>query len=64
MWQANNDSCNYEIRNQYPLGLFYFHDASKAALLPHEEGSNDVYYAVAGDDADFKVGGDIAALDF
>jgi proline iminopeptidase len=91
--QANNDSCNNEIRNHYPevwdelqrlrakglrssarehqklyygvpLGLFYFHDASKAALLPHEEGSNDVYYAVAGDDADFKVGGDIAALDF
>jgi proline iminopeptidase len=93
MCQANNDSCNYEIRNQYPevweelqrmrakglrssapehqkayygvpLGLFYFHDASKAALLPKEEGNNDVYYAVAGGDADFKVGGDIAALDF
>ena len=93
MWQANDDSCNYEIRNQYPevweelqrlrstglrssapehqkayygvpLGLFYFHDASKTALLPKEEGNNDVYYAVAGDDADFKVGGDIAALDF
>jgi len=93
MWQANDDSCNYEIRNQYPeiwdelqrirakglrssapehqklyysvpLGLFYFHDASKAALLLKEEGNNDVYYAVAGDDADFKVGGDLAALDF
>lgn len=93
MWQANNDSCNYEIRNQYPevwdelqrlrakglrssapehqklyysvpLGLFYFHDASKAALLPKEQGNNDVYYAVAGNDADFQVGGDIAALDF
>jgi len=93
MWQADNDSCNYEIRNQYPevwdelqrlrskglrssapehqklyysvpLGLFYFHDASKASLLPKEEGNNDVYYAVAGDDADFKVGGDIATLDF
>lgn len=93
MWQANNDSCNYEIRNQYPdvweqllrlrakgmrssapehqklynsvpLGLFYFHDASKAALLPKEEGNNDVYYAIAGEDADFKAGGDIAKLDF
>jgi proline iminopeptidase len=93
MWQGNDDSCNYEIRNQYPevwdelqrvrarglqssapehqklyysvpLGLFYFHDASKAALLPKEEGNNDVYYAVAGDDADFKVGGDLAALNF
>lgn len=93
MWQANNDSCNYEIRNQYPevwqalqqlrakglrssapehqklynsvpLGLFYFRDASKAALLPKEEGNNDVYYAVAGEDADFNVGGDIAKLDF
>jgi proline iminopeptidase len=93
MWQANDDSCNYEIRNQYPevwdelqrlrakglrsnapehqkayysvpLGLFYFHDASKAARLPKEEGNTDVYYAIAGDDADFKIGGDIAALDF
>jgi proline iminopeptidase len=93
MWQANDDSCNYEIQNQspevweelqrlrakglrssapehqkayygVPLGLFYFHDASKAALLPKEQGNNDVYYAVAGDDADFRAGGDIAALDF
>ena len=93
MWQANNDSCNYEIRNQYPeiweklqrlrakglrssapehqelyarvpIGLFYFHDASKARLLPEDGGNNDVYFAIAGDDADFHIGGDIAALDF
>ncbi len=93
MWQANNDSCNYEIRSQYPeawerlqtmraqglrssapeyqkeyygvpLGLFYFHDASKADLLPQGDGNNEVYYAIAGDDADYTIGGDIAALDF
>jgi proline iminopeptidase len=93
MWQANNDSCNYEIRNQYPevwqelqqlrakglrtsapeyqkayyavpLGLFYFHDASKARLLPKDAGNIDLYHAVGGDDADFTIGGDIAALDF
>jgi len=93
MWQANNDSCNYEIRQQYPetwkklqelrarglrssapehqalynsvpLGLFYFHDASKIRLLENESGNEDVYYAIAGDDAEFKIGGDIAKLDF
>lgn len=93
MWQANDDSCNYEIRNQFPevwrrleemrargvrssapahqreyygvpLGLFYFHDASKARLLPKADSNPDVYYTIAGDDADFVIGGDIAALDF
>jgi proline iminopeptidase len=93
MWQANDDSVNYEIRNQYPelwedlqrvrkqgfrsssaeqldvyrripAGLFYFHDASKAKLLPNAEGNNQIYYAIAGGDADFVIGGDIAGLDF
>ena len=93
MWQANNDSVNYEIRNQYPelwedlqrvrkkgfrsssaeqldiyrkipAGLFYFHDASKAKLLPQDPGNDQIYYAIAGDDADFAIGGDIAGLDF
>jgi len=93
MWQANNDNCNYEIRNQYPevweklqkmrargvrssapehqkeyygvpLGLFYFYDAAKAGALPEEPGNTDVYYTIAGGDADFVIGGDIAALDF
>ncbi len=47
-----------------PLGLFYFYDAAKAALLPKEPGNVEVYYAIAGADADFQVGGDIALLDF
>jgi proline iminopeptidase len=47
-----------------PLGLFYFHDASKAKLLPKTDSNQDVYYAIAGDDADFTIGGDIAGLDF
>jgi proline iminopeptidase len=53
-----------EIYDSVPLGLFYFYDASKAALLPNEPSNNDVYYAIAGDDADFTIGGDIANLDF
>ena len=92
MWQANNDNCNNEIRNQYPevwdriqtlraqgfhsnakehqeayaeipLGLFYLYDASDAAKVPVEI-NPDVYYSIAGDDADFLIGGDIAKLDF
>jgi proline iminopeptidase len=93
MWQANNDSVNYEIRNQYPElwedlqrvrkkgfrsssteqldiyrrippGLIYFHDASKAKLVPDDPGNDQLYYAIAGSDADFVIGGDIAGLDF
>lgn len=47
-----------------PLGLFYFHDASNAKLLPKADSNPDVYYTIAGDDADFAIGGDIAGLDF
>jgi proline iminopeptidase len=47
-----------------PLGLFYFRDASKAQLLPRADSNPDVYYTIAGDDADFVIGGDIAGLDF
>jgi proline iminopeptidase len=49
-----------------PPGLLYFHDASIAEKLPKEvfEINPDVYYAIAGDDADLLVGGDIAKLDF
>jgi len=46
------------------LGLFYFYDAARAVLLPQEPGNPDVYYSIAGDDAEFRVGGDIAKLDF
>jgi proline iminopeptidase len=49
---------------QLPVGLLYFHDASKAKLLWDDPSNNDVYYAIAGDDADFLIGGDIAAVDF
>jgi proline iminopeptidase len=92
MWQANNDNCNNEVKNQYPeiweqlqelraqgvhssakvhqdlyakvpLGLFYFYDGSNADKLPLEI-NPDVYYAIAGDDCDFLIGGDIANLDF
>ena len=52
------------IYDSVPLGLFYFFDASKATLLPGEPSNTDLYYAIAGDDADFTIGGDIATLDF
>ena len=91
MWQANNDSCNYELKNQYPEvwekveslraqgfrssskehqqayqlppGLLYFYNASNADKI-QSDFNPDVYYAIAGDDADFLIGGDIVRLDF
>jgi proline iminopeptidase len=53
-----------EVYESVPLSLFYFYDASKAGLLPGDPSNSDVYYAIAGDDADFTIGGDIASLDF
>jgi len=53
-----------ELYYGVPLGLFYFHDASKAVLLPKDPSNTELYYAIAGEDADFQIGGDIAALDF
>jgi len=49
-----------------PFGLMYFHDASIAENLPKGflQVNADVYYAIAGDDADFLIGGDIAKLDY
>jgi proline iminopeptidase len=49
-----------------PVGLLYFHDASLAERLPKETFyyEPDVYYAIAGEDADFLIGGDIGKLDF
>jgi proline iminopeptidase len=97
MWQALDDTGNYEFRNQFPErwdklmairnqghkssspvhikaydmppGLIYFYDASNASKL-RQDMSNpfdfnwDVYYQIVGDDADFRIGGDIAKLDF
>ena len=51
-----------DIYRKIPPGLFYFHDASKAKLLPNGEGNNQIYYTIAGDDVDFVIGGDIAGL--
>lgn len=53
-----------ELYYGVPLGLFYFHDASKANRLPKDPSNTEVYYTIAGPDADFEIGGDIAALDF
>jgi proline iminopeptidase len=52
-----------EILNKVPLGLTYFYNpfnADKCTL----EFNPDVYYSIAGGDADFIIGGDISKLDF
>jgi proline iminopeptidase len=94
MWQANNDSTNYEIRNQFPevwdkfqqvraqglstctkqyrdannvpSPLLYFYSGPNANKLRESGGTenNDVYCAIAGDDADFLISGSIGKLDF
>jgi len=94
MWQENDNSSNYEIRNQYPevwqkvmelrdegktssskehvyaysvpSGLLYFYDASNADKVSRDSLSmnTDVYYQIAGKDADFLISGDIGPLDF
>jgi proline iminopeptidase len=49
-----------------PPGLMLFHDASIAENLPKEflNLNPEVYFTIAGHDADFQIGGDIAKLDF
>jgi proline iminopeptidase len=94
MWQENDNSCNYEIRNQYPevwekvmklrnegksssskdcikaytfpAGLLYYYDASNAYKSSKDSliMNTDVYYQIAGKDADFLISGDIGPLDF
>jgi proline iminopeptidase len=94
MWQENDNSSNYEIRNQYPevwekveklrnegkssssndhikaysvpSGLLYFYDASNAYKVTRDSliMNTDVYYQIAGKDADFLISGDIGPLDF
>jgi proline iminopeptidase len=56
----------HQLEFGIPWGLSYFHDASVAERLPSEVFAINpqVYYAIAGDDADFQIGGDIAKLDF
>ncbi len=59
----SNAKEHQEAYSQVPLGLYYFYDASNADKLATEINA-DVYYSIAGDDADFLIGGDIAKLDF
>jgi proline iminopeptidase len=49
---------------ELPLGLFYYYDASNAERTGPFETNTDVYYTIAGDDADFLIGGDAGKLDF
>lgn len=48
---------------QLPEGLLYFYDASNAHKVSRDW-NPDVFFAIAGDDANFLIGGDIAKLDF
>lgn len=56
----------HQLAYDVPLGLMYFHDASIAEKLSKNppDMNPEVYYQIAGDDADFFIGGDIAKLDF
>ena len=49
-----------------PSGLLYFYDASNAYKVRGDSLSmnTDVYYQIAGKDADFLISGDIGKLDF
>jgi proline iminopeptidase len=53
---------NYSV----PLGLFYFFDSSNIRKIAADPApfNPDVFYTIAGDDAFFLVGGDVAKLDF
>jgi len=52
--------------NTVPAGLMWFYNPENAALLRSEPGSFnlDVYRGIAGDDADARLGGDAASIDF
>ncbi len=49
-----------------PSGLLYFYDASNAYKVRRDSliMNTDVYYRIAGKDADFLISGDIGPLDF
>ena len=49
-----------------PQGLLYFYDSSNADKMSTEDGwiNADVYYQIAGDDADFLISGDMSKIDF
>ena len=61
-------SSSKEHINAYsvPSGLLYFYDASNAYKVRSDSliMNTDVYYQIAGKDADFLISGDIGPLDF
>ncbi|WP_158792804.1 alpha/beta fold hydrolase [Granulicella sp. L60] len=65
---AGHNTCSKEYQDvaNIPLSLMYFYNAGKAKTL-EESGVQinlEVYCAIAGEDADFLIGGDIGRLDF
>ncbi len=48
---------------QLPEGLLYFYDASNANKVT-QDWNPEVFFSIAGHDANFLIGGDIAKLDF
>jgi proline iminopeptidase len=57
------DPAFQEVYLKIPMGLSFYRDASAEAKVGMEFNS-DVYYAIAGTDADFAVGGSLAGFDF
>ena len=47
-----------------PEGLLYFYDASNENKVAPHDWNPEVFFSIAGDDANFLIGGDIAKLDF
>jgi len=52
-----------EVYGRVPTDLFYFYNGAAARRVSFAA-NPDVYYTIAGDDADFLIGGDAAKLDF
>ena len=56
------DAQYQKVEARVPLSLFYFYDPRNAGL--DFDSNNDVYCQIAGRDADYTLGGDMASIDF
>lgn len=61
-WYHSSAKRHQEVY-QLPAGLLYFYDASNADKVVFNF-NPEVFFAIAGDDANFLIGGDIAKTDF
>lgn len=57
------DEAYLKVTARVPMALFYFYNPGNATGLNFDL-NNDVYCQIAGRDADFMLGGDMASIDF